>query len=162
MSFRVPDQIFHIPMEERAYKHSPFGQPQNDQNKVCLDIMKVTDTKIEVSTCRDGSLSLLVSGRADQVLKARREIYNRLQTQVRMHVSAYFSCCGNNGCSSSLKPPICRCFQISCKPNCVRVVLSSRAVLLLGGILDACYVSLLEPCWLDFSFRWDILVIYPQ
>lgn len=79
-------QIFHIPMEERAYKQSEFGQGMKDQNKVCMDIMKLTKTIIEISTCRDGSLSLLVSGRADDVLKARREIYNRLQTQVRAFV----------------------------------------------------------------------------
>ena len=69
-------------MEERAYKQTGFGQAQKDQSKACLEIMKSTDTMIEISTCRDGSLSILVSGRNENVLKARREIFNRLQTQV--------------------------------------------------------------------------------
>nr|CAB3252263.1 vigilin [Phallusia mammillata] len=83
----VVTQIFHIPMEERAFKQSQFGQSQNEQNKVCLDIMKQTNTSIEVSTCRDGSLSLLVSGRTDHVIRARREIYNKLQTQARITIN---------------------------------------------------------------------------
>ncbi|XP_076803941.1 vigilin-like isoform X2 [Clavelina lepadiformis] len=83
----VVTQIFHIPMEERAYKQTDFGQAQKDQSKACMDIMKMTDTQIEISTCRDGSLALLVSGRADNVLKARREIFNRLQTQARITIN---------------------------------------------------------------------------
>lgn len=70
-------------MEERAFKHTEnFGQSQQDQNKVCMDIMQKNGAHIEMSTCKDGSLSLLVSGELEAVLKARREIYNRLQTQV--------------------------------------------------------------------------------
>ena len=69
-------------MEERAYKQTGFGQAQKDQSKVCQEIMKMTDTMIEISTCRDGSLSILVSGKNESVLRARREIFNRLQTQV--------------------------------------------------------------------------------
>ena len=72
-------------MEERAYKQTGFGQAQKDQSKACLEIMKITDTMIEISTCRDGSLSILVSGKNENVLRARREIFNRLQTQVRLH-----------------------------------------------------------------------------
>lgn len=76
-------QLFQIPMEERTFKHTEnFGQSQQDQNKACLDIMQKTGAHIEMSTCKDGSLSLLVSGQMDMVLKARREIYNKLQTQV--------------------------------------------------------------------------------
>nr|XP_026691860.1 vigilin isoform X2 [Ciona intestinalis] len=83
----VVTQIFHIPMEERAFKQSEFGQSQKDQSKVCIDIMRITDTMIEMSTCRDGSLSLLVSGKAENVLKARREIFNKLQTQACVTVN---------------------------------------------------------------------------
>uniref|UniRef100_H2ZHB3 K Homology domain-containing protein n=1 Tax=Ciona savignyi TaxID=51511 RepID=H2ZHB3_CIOSA len=83
----VVTQIFHIPMEERAFKQSEFGQAQKDQSKVCIDIMKQTDTVIEMSTCRDGSLSLLVSGKAENVLKARREIFNKLQTQASITIN---------------------------------------------------------------------------
>uniref|UniRef100_H2ZHB1 K Homology domain-containing protein n=1 Tax=Ciona savignyi TaxID=51511 RepID=H2ZHB1_CIOSA len=74
-------------MEERAFKQSEFGQAQKDQSKVCIDIMKQTDTVIEMSTCRDGSLSLLVSGKAENVLKARREIFNKLQTQASITIN---------------------------------------------------------------------------
>ena len=66
-------------MQERAFKKSDFGR---DQMKVCMDIMNRTETQIEISTCRDGSLSLLVTGRAENVLRARREVYSRLQTKV--------------------------------------------------------------------------------
>jgi len=77
----VVTQIFNIPMQERAFKKSDFGR---DQMKVCMDIMNRTDTQIEISTCRDGSLSLLVTGKSENVLKARREVYSRLQTKVKI------------------------------------------------------------------------------
>ncbi|XP_039250831.1 vigilin-like [Styela clava] len=81
----VVTQLFQIPMEERAFKHTEnFGQSQQDQNKACLDIMQKTGAHIEMSTCKDGSLSLLVSGQLDAVLRARRDIFNRLQTQARV------------------------------------------------------------------------------
>jgi len=79
----VVTQIFNIPMQERAFKKSDFGK---DQMKVCMDIMNRTETQIEISTCRDGSLSLLVTGKSENVLKARREVYSRLQTKVKIEM----------------------------------------------------------------------------
>lgn len=70
-------------MEERAFKHRDnFGQSHQDQNKACLDIMKFTDTQIEMSTRKDGSLTLLITGTQENVLRARRSIVSKLQTQV--------------------------------------------------------------------------------
>lgn len=81
-------QIFHIPQLERAFKQSSnFGAQQSEQNKVCADIQQRTSTQIEMSTCRDGSLSIMVSGRSDNVLKARREIFSRLQTKSQLTLS---------------------------------------------------------------------------
>jgi len=80
-------QIFHIPFEERAFKQTSFGHQRRDQNKVCLDIQAKTSTNIEISTCKDGSLSILVYGKTENVLKARWEIFNRLHTRSKLTMS---------------------------------------------------------------------------
>jgi len=78
-------QMFIIPPEERAFKDGKFGiRDQNEQMKQCKIIQKNTDTTIEISNCKDGSLSVLVSGRNDNVLQARREIYSKLQTKAEI------------------------------------------------------------------------------
>lgn len=58
-----------------------FGE-QGEQSKICTDIMQKTGAHIEISSCKDQSLTILVTGKEDAVLKARRLIVKELQTQV--------------------------------------------------------------------------------
>lgn len=75
-------QVFHVPLEERRYKdNSQFGE--GEEAKVCLDIMQRTGAHIELSLAKDQGLSIMVTGKHDSVMKARKEIVARLQTQVR-------------------------------------------------------------------------------
>lgn len=75
-------QVFHVPLEERKYKDiNQFGE--GDQAKVCVDIMHKTGAHLELSLAKDQGLSIMVSGKLDAVMKARKEIVSRLQTQVR-------------------------------------------------------------------------------
>lgn len=70
-----------MPLEERKYKDiSQFGE--GDQAKVCVDIMQKTGAHLELSLAKDQGLSIMVSGKLDAVMKARKEIVSRLQTQV--------------------------------------------------------------------------------
>uniref|UniRef100_A0A673J8B8 Vigilin n=1 Tax=Sinocyclocheilus rhinocerous TaxID=307959 RepID=A0A673J8B8_9TELE len=74
-------QVFHVPLEERKYKDiNQFGE--GDQAKVCLDIMHKTGAHLELSMAKDQGLSIMVSGKHDAVMKARKEIVSRLQTQM--------------------------------------------------------------------------------
>lgn len=74
-------QVFHVPLEERKYKDiNQFGE--GDQAKVCVDIMHKTGAHLELSLAKDQGLSIMVSGKLDAVMKARKEIVSRLQTQV--------------------------------------------------------------------------------
>lgn len=74
-------QVFHVPLEERKYKDmNQFGE--GDQAKVCVDIMHKTGAHLELSMAKDQGLSIMVSGKLDAVMKARKEIVSRLQTQV--------------------------------------------------------------------------------
>lgn len=57
-----------------------FGE--GDQAKVCVDIMHKTGAHLELSMAKDQGLSIMVSGKLDAVMKARKEIVSRLQTQV--------------------------------------------------------------------------------
>eukprot|EP00061_Rhincodon_typus_P015648 g43438.t1 len=72
--------VFHVPLEERRYKdNSQFGE--GEEAKVCLDIMQKTGAHIELSLAKDQGLSIMVTGKLDSVMKARKEIVARLQTQ---------------------------------------------------------------------------------
>lgn len=74
-------QVFHVPLEERKYKDiNQFGE--GDQAKVCVDIMHKTGAHLELSLAKDQGLSIMVSGKLEAVMKARKEIVSRLQTQV--------------------------------------------------------------------------------
>ncbi|XP_061833456.1 high density lipoprotein binding protein a isoform X1 [Nerophis lumbriciformis] len=76
----VITQVFHVPLEERKYKDiNQFGE--GDQGKVCVDIMHKTGAHLELSLAKDQGLSIMVSGKLDAVMKARKEIVSRLQTQ---------------------------------------------------------------------------------
>ncbi|KAK6478014.1 vigilin [Huso huso] len=76
----VITQVFHVPLEERRYKdNSQFGE--GEEAKLCLDIMQKTGAHIELSLAKDQGLSIMVTGKLDSVMKARKEIVARLQTQ---------------------------------------------------------------------------------
>uniref|UniRef100_A0A3Q3WA91 Vigilin n=1 Tax=Mola mola TaxID=94237 RepID=A0A3Q3WA91_MOLML len=79
-------QVFHVPLEERKYKDiNQFGE--GDQAKVCVDIMHKTGAHLELSLAKDQGLSIMVSGKLDAVMKARKEIVSRLQTQASSTVA---------------------------------------------------------------------------
>lgn len=76
----VITQVFHVPLEERKYKDmNQFGE--GEQAKICLDIMQKTGAHLELSLAKDQGLSIMVSGKLEEVMKARKEIVTRLQTQ---------------------------------------------------------------------------------
>lgn len=76
-------QIFTVPLEERRFKeineHS-FGE-EGEQAKICREIMQKTGVSIEMSLAKDQSLTVVISGKPEDVMKARREVVSELQTQ---------------------------------------------------------------------------------
>uniref|UniRef100_A0A8C5BB92 K Homology domain-containing protein n=1 Tax=Gadus morhua TaxID=8049 RepID=A0A8C5BB92_GADMO len=82
----VITQVFHVPLEERRYRdNGQFGE--GEEAKVCLDIMQRTGAHIELSLAKDQGLSIMVTGKLDSVMKARKEIVARLQTQASATVA---------------------------------------------------------------------------
>ncbi|KAL6118569.1 uncharacterized protein ACO6RY_03350 [Pungitius sinensis] len=82
----VITQVFHVPLEERRYKdNSQFGE--GEEAKVCLDIMQRTGAHIELSLAKDQGLSIMVTGKLESVMKARKDIVARLQTQASATVA---------------------------------------------------------------------------
>ncbi|XP_064194944.1 vigilin-like [Anguilla rostrata] len=82
----IVTQVFHVPLEERKYKDiNQFGE--GDQGKICVDIMQKTGAHLELSMAKDQGLSIMVSGKMDEVMKARKEIVSRLQTQATATVA---------------------------------------------------------------------------
>ncbi|CAO2625527.1 Hdlbp [Lemmus lemmus] len=82
----VITQVFHVPLEERKYKDmNQFGE--GEQAKICLEIMQRTGAHLELSLAKDQGLSIMVSGKLDAVMKARKDIVARLQTQASATVT---------------------------------------------------------------------------
>ncbi|KAK7093511.1 hypothetical protein V1264_007247 [Littorina saxatilis] len=76
-------QVFTVPLVERRFKdmnEHKFGD-ESEQAKICKDIMQRNGVTIEISLARDQSLTVVVNGRSDNVMKARREVVSKLQTQ---------------------------------------------------------------------------------
>lgn len=84
----VITQVFHVPVEERKFRDmnsQRFGE-QGEQAKICADIMQKTSAHIEISSSKDQSLTILVTGKEEAVLKARRLIVKELQTQASIAI----------------------------------------------------------------------------
>lgn len=86
MSFLISpsslNKVFHVPMEERRRDlHKPFGG-ESTQAQIVRDVMSKTNCHIEICEARDHSLSIMVTGKAEGVILARKEILKKLQTQV--------------------------------------------------------------------------------
>ncbi|KAL4840568.1 hypothetical protein H8958_003257 [Nasalis larvatus] len=62
-----------------------FGE--GEQAKICLEIMQRTGAHLELSLAKDQGLSIMVSGKLDAVMKARKDIVARLQTQASATVA---------------------------------------------------------------------------
>eukprot|EP00794_Sanderia_malayensis_P015058 gene15058-16611_t len=76
-------QVFSVPYEEKRYKNfNSFGNGEMErQNSVIRDVMTKTNTTIEVCNAKDQSLTILVTGKKDNVAQAKRLVLNALQTQ---------------------------------------------------------------------------------
>ncbi|KAF7705638.1 hypothetical protein HF521_020924 [Silurus meridionalis] len=109
----VITQVFHVPLEERRYKdNSQFGE--GEEAKVCLDIMQKTGAHIELSLAKDQGLSIMVTGKLDSVMKARKE-----RTKHRTHhTAASQSKCGMRCSKSTILPT--RCLQTYIKIHRLR------------------------------------------
>jgi len=76
-------QVFHIPVEERKDQLAgDFGAGTMDgSHKSIKYVMEKTGAKIEMSSNKDQSLTFLISGKQETVLRARRELLVSFQTQ---------------------------------------------------------------------------------
>jgi len=82
-------QVFHIPVEERKDQLSGhFGEGAMDSShKIIKSVMEKTGAKIEMSSNKDQSLTFLISGKQETVLKARRELLVQFQTQASLQIA---------------------------------------------------------------------------
>ncbi|XP_019637669.1 PREDICTED: vigilin-like [Branchiostoma belcheri] len=86
----ITTQVFRVPVEERRYKQlndEQFGEEGKQQAKACQDIMKNTACHIEISLSKDQSLTIMVTGKQQDVMKARKELLSQLQTQAQANVN---------------------------------------------------------------------------
>jgi len=88
-------QVLNIPMAERrsgggaggpvGSNGSSFGA--DDSSKILKNVMDKSGAKIEMSSSRDQSLTFLITGKSDAVLKARRDLFAQFQTQQNQTMS---------------------------------------------------------------------------
>lgn len=82
----IVTQVFRVPFEERKFDQSDkFGE--GESTRTCLQIMKDTGANIEISSSKDQSLTFLVTGKANEVLEAKRKILTHFQTQASKQIS---------------------------------------------------------------------------
>jgi transcription antitermination factor NusA-like protein len=80
-------QVFKIPYEERRYKNlSPIVGELEKQNDSILGIMSKTGTTIEVSVTKDQCLTVMISGKREATMEARRLVVGGLQTQATIEM----------------------------------------------------------------------------
>lgn len=72
-------QVFHIPIEERR---GTGGFGADDSYKKLKTVMEKSGAKIEMSTgSKDQSLTFLITGKQESVLKARRDLLAQFQVR---------------------------------------------------------------------------------
>ncbi|PIK42579.1 putative vigilin [Apostichopus japonicus] len=78
-------QVFRVPLEERRYKEidQGFGESNSMANQICYQIRMRTGASIEMSLAKDQSLTIVINGKPEEVMKAKRDLINKLQTQER-------------------------------------------------------------------------------
>ena len=65
-----------------------FGGGSTEKNHNLIKfVMEKTGAKIEMSSSKDQSLTFLISGKQETVLKARRELLVQFQTQASMSIA---------------------------------------------------------------------------
>ena len=79
-------QVFHVPQEERAKidGNNQFGESAS--SSICADITKKTGAHIEISSAKDHSLTFLVTGKNEAVVKARKMVLEKFQAQNRQTI----------------------------------------------------------------------------
>jgi polyribonucleotide nucleotidyltransferase len=81
----VVTQVFYVPSGERKFDSEKFGE--GESLRTCQNIMKDSGAHIEISSGKDQSLTFLVTGKANEVLEARRKILIHFQAQASKQIS---------------------------------------------------------------------------
>ena len=79
-------------MEERRYNidEASFGNCESRQLDIVREIVDKTGCDIEMSQTKDRALTIMVTGKPSSVLKARKDLLQKLQTQVSNSVGRFF------------------------------------------------------------------------
>lgn len=85
---QVVTQVFQLHGDERASRaqNKSFGNTTEEQ-QICNDIARTTDTSIELCEAKDHSLTVLITGKRPKVEEARSLLVRRLQTQATREIA---------------------------------------------------------------------------
>ena len=78
--------MFRIPLEERSRHDSNSKFGESIASNMCTEITAKTGAHIEISVAKDQSLTFVVTGKNDEVVKAKKLTLDRFQTPARQIV----------------------------------------------------------------------------
>lgn len=79
--------VFRVASDERRYSASRRISEQNELSKIAADIMAKTNTDIQLTSSKDGSLTFLISGKDEATSQAKRLLTSEFQAQVVFQLS---------------------------------------------------------------------------
>lgn len=85
---RTITDVFSIPIEEQRYRQldeKVFGSAA-EQNRVCSEVSRTTDTQIELNLSKDRTLTICIAGKRDAVKEAKKLLLQKLQKQASLDV----------------------------------------------------------------------------
>jgi predicted RNA-binding protein YlqC (UPF0109 family) len=85
-SLQPVTQLFTIPFDERYYAGVNSERDNMEQKRICKQVQDDFNVVAELTTYKDRSICIMVSGRPESVKKARRQLLASLQKQVEHRI----------------------------------------------------------------------------
>ncbi|TNN15810.1 Vigilin [Schistosoma japonicum] len=92
-------EVLEIPFEERRFLNNEndnlsAGKRYNVQSKICMEIAKDTNVKMNLNSSKNHILTVIVSGEPSRVAEAKRRVIAELQHQETVRISVPVECRG--------------------------------------------------------------------
>lgn len=80
-------KVYRVLPEERRFSSNRRFSEHNELSKICTDIMSKTNTDIQLTSSKDGTLTFLISGKDDATNQAKRLLSSEFQAQIVYQLS---------------------------------------------------------------------------
>ncbi|KAK4475123.1 hypothetical protein MN116_002210 [Schistosoma mekongi] len=92
-------EVLEIPFEERRFVNNEndnlsAGKRYNVQSKICMEIARDTNVKMNLNSSKNHILTVIISGEPNRVAEAKRRVIAELQHQETVRISVPVECRG--------------------------------------------------------------------